>query len=266
MDKTDITRQTLCIKRIISVIKGENTHHHKLLTVNGRHSDAFVYVLSGECDYQFDNGTEFKASAGDVFYLPHKAVYTMYIRTGDYRFIFCDLEFDGGEMRRGALYPGQELKNVGALFEKLYNKHRTSSESSCAECMALLYSIYGVLQQSKRRIYLDGDKRKDMLEARRCIDEGFKSPSLSISALAEQSGISEVYFRRLFKAHCGLAPSRYLLTVRLENAKRLMQYPFLTLEECALQSGFSSLQYFCRVFKKENGISPGRYRSEKLPC
>lgn len=42
-----------------------------------------------------------------------------------------------------------------------------------------------------------------------------------------------------------------------------MKYPFLSLEECALQSGFSSLQYFCRVFKKEFNISLGRFR-EKL--
>ena len=43
-----------------------------------------------------------------------------------------------------------------------------------------------------------------------------------------------------------------------------MNYTFLTLEECALQSGFSSLQHFCKTFKSVYGISPGKYRKEKL--
>ena len=80
--------------------------------------------------------------------------------------------------------------------------------------------------------------------------------------LAEKIGISEVYLRKLFKAQYGITPSNYLISVRLENAKKLMRYPFITLEECALQSGFSSLQYFCRLFKKETGISPGKYRKK----
>lgn len=46
-------------------------------------------------------------------------------------------------------------------------------------------------------------------------------------------------------------------------ARELMTYSFLTLEDCALQSGFSSLQYFCRVFKKGYGITPAKYRESR---
>ena len=74
--------------------------------------------------------------------------------------------------------------------------------------------------------------------------------------------MSNVYFRSLFKAQYHLSPSQYIISVRLKNAKSLMKYSFLTLEECALQSGFSSLQYFCRVFKKYTGMTPSEYRKQ----
>ena len=231
-----------------------------MLTVKSRHSDAFVYVISGSCTYRFNDKTEFIATAGDVFYLPYQSIYTMYIHTDDYKFIFCDFEFAEPAARRSALYSHQDLKNVDILFFKLLNRYR--SKNTYIECMSILYSIYGLLQQDTQKSYLGKNKEWNMIEARRYIDENFNLPEFSISLLAEKTEMSEVYLRKLFRAQYGISPSKYLISVRLKNAKSLMKYPFLTLEECALQSGFSSLQYFCRLFKKETGISPGKYRNE----
>ena len=262
MKKTDIMQENLCIQKIITVIQGKNPNHHKLLTVKSRHSDAFVYVISGSCTYRFDDKTEFKVTAGDVFYLPYQSIYTMYIHTDDYKFIFCDFEFTEPSARRSALYSHQDLKNVDSLFFKLLNRYRASAKNTYIECMSILYSIYGLLQQDTQKSYIGKSKERNMIEARCYIDENFNLPEFSISQLAEKIKISEVYLRKLFRAQYGISPSKYLTSVRLKNAKKLMKYPFLTLEECALQSGFSSLQYFCRLFKKETGISPGKYRKE----
>ena len=262
MKKTDIMQENLCIQKIITVIQGKNPNHHKLLTVKSRHSDAFVYVISGSCTYRFDDKTEFKVTAGDVFYLPYQSIYTMYIHTDDYKFIFCDFEFTEPSARRSALYSHQDLKNVDSLFFKLLNRYRSSANNSYIECMSILYSIYSLLQQDTQKSYLGKSNETKMIEARRYIDESFNLPEFSITQLAERIEMSEVYLRKLFRAQYGISPSKYLISVRIKNAKKLMKYPFLTLEECALQSGFSSLQYFCRLFKKETGISPGKYRKE----
>ncbi len=260
MKKTDIIQENLCIKRIISVIRGNNVYHHKLLKVDSRHSDAFVYVISGSCTYRFDDKIEYKAEPGDVFYLPYQAVYTMYIHTETYEFIFCDFEFEEISARRGSLYKNQRERNIDTLFTKLQNRYRSSSRSSYTECMSILYSIYSTLQQNADGIYLDKSKKSIMTEAKRYIDENFSRADISVSSIAESIGISEVYFRKLFRAQYGISPSRYMISARLKNAKALMKYPFLSLEDCALQSGFSSLQYFCRLFKKETGSSPGQYK------
>ena len=262
MKKTDIMQENLCIQKIITVIQGKNPNHHKLLTVKSRHSDAFVYVISGSCTYRFDDKTEFKVTAGDVFYLPYQSIYTMYIHTDDYKFIFCDFEFTEPSARRSALYSHQDLKNVDSLFFKLLNRYRASAKNTYIECMSILYSIYGLLQQNTQKSYIGKSKERNMIEARCYIDENFNLPEFSITLLAERIEMSEVYLRKLFRAQYGISPSKYLISVRIKNAKKLMKYPFLTLEECALQSGFSSLQYFCRLFKKETGISPGKYRKE----
>ena len=262
MAKTDVMQESLCIGRILSVIQGKNANHHKLLHINGRHSDAFVYVISGSCSYRFDDETEFRVHAGDVFYLPYRSVYTMYVHTDDYQFIFCDFQFAEGEERASAFCQGGALKNMDHLFVKLLNRHRLSSNGKNAECMAVLYGIYSALQQNSQRSYIGKSKENDMLKAKCYIDENFHAQEFGIAPVAEKIGISEVYLRKLFKAQFGISPSGYLISIRLKHAKALMKYPFLTLEECALQSGFASLQYFCRLFKKENGISPGKYRKE----
>ena len=262
MKKTDIMQENLCIKRIISVIKGRNPQHHKLLSINGRHSDAFIYVLSGSCTYHVNGQEEFTATAGDVFYLPYMSTYTMYIHDNNYRFIFCNFDFAEPEEKHSAYCSNQIQKNADILFTRLLNCYNSSPVNAYTECMSILYSIYSLLQQETRRIYIGKSKEENIAEAKRQIDESFGNSELSISMLAEQIGVSEVYLRKLFNAQYGMSPSRYLISVRLRNAQKLMKYPFLTLEECATQSGFSSLQYFCRVFKNEIGVSPGQYRKK----
>ena len=260
MEKADIMQESLCIRKIITVIQGKNQNHHKLLSIKSRHSDAFVYVISGSCTYRFDDKTEFKVTAGDVFYLPYQSIYTMYIHTSDYKFIFCDFQFVETEAKYGVLFQNQKQKNIENLFLKLLNKYHSPSVNAKTECMAILYGIYSILQQDAQKIYLGKNKENKAAAALRYIDESFNLPEFSISLLADKIGVSEVYIRKLFKAQYGISPSKYLMSVRLDHAKKLIKYPFMTLEECAQQSGFSSLQYFCRLFKKETGISPGKYR------
>ena len=261
MKKIDIMQECICIQRILSVLQGK-IPSNKQLSVNGRHSDAFVYVTAGSCTYRFDDQTEFTASAGDVFYLPFCAVYTMNIHASDYKFIFCDFEFAQTEARSSALCASKAFKSMENLFVKLLNRHRASTGCARTECMSILYGIYSALQQDAQKSYIGKSHAQAMLEAKQAINEHFNDPDFSISALSEKIGISEVYLRKLFKAQNAITPSGYLISLRLEHAKKLMRYPFLTLEECAKQSGFSSLQYFCRLFKKETGISPGKYKKE----
>ena len=113
-------------------------------------------------------------------------------------------------------------------------------------------------------MYREKDLKEKLEEAKSFLERNYADPNLSVEALAVQANMSAVYFRRLFKEQYGIPPSRYLTSVRLKNSKELMKYPFLSLEDCALQSGFSSLPYFCRVFKEATNVTPAKFRNQKL--
>lgn len=257
MEKTDIAKNNLYFKKLIKVISSEINNNSKPLSVVSRHSDAFIYILSGSCTYKFDDGSEFTVNKGDIFYLAYRSDYTMYIHTKDYRFIFCDFEFNDDSLKKSDMYTPSSSSYAENLFIKLLQQ-----KNSFAEAMATLYSIYGIIITTSNKVYINSFSKNKINEAKKYIDENFKDDALSVSFLAKRAGMSEVYFRNLFKSQYHFSPSQYIIAVRLKNAKELMKYPFLSLEECALQSGFSSLQYFCRVFKKNAGITPAKYRTK----
>lgn len=257
---TDITSKPLTIARLYNVVKASNNRCGSLITINGRRSDAFVYIISGSCTYTVD-GTSFTVEAGDILYLSNNSFYTMYIHTSDYRFIFCDFEFIEPEKRKCDYYRNKNAE-WEALFTKLIRFCGSEDANAYCEAMSLLYRIYGAVIFEANKRYVSSGTKDKISNARTYIDAHFADPELSVTLLAENAGMSDVYFRKIFRSQIGVAPSQYIISSRLLNAKKLMEYPFLSIEDCAVASGFTTVQYFCRVFKKEYGVTPSKYRKK----
>lgn len=258
MQKADITSQRIYIKKIINVICSENRNRHKTTYVTGRHSDALIYILQGSCTYTFDGGECFTVKQGDVLYLAHGANYSMLVGSESYKVIFCDFEFDMCEPRRSGVWSPEDTDYVKSLFSRLYKSHSSNATASFAESLSLLYSIYAAVIAIGAAVPSAIPER-----AKQFILEHINDPELSVYLLAEKSGVSEVYLRRTFNQAFGTSPAQFIVSERIKKAKSLMKYPFISLESCAMQSGFSSLQYFCRVFKAQTGISPSKYRKKE---
>ena len=263
MNTVDITKSTCHIKNILQVIKSKNTRYNKRLVQNCRHSDAFVYITSGSCTYTFSDGREQTAHAGDILYLAHNATYTMYIHDENYMFIFCDFEFDADAQRECMIITAPNPAHAENLFLKLWNQYRIPRTSSNVEMLSILYSIYAIIINARNADYIQPHQRNKIQELKEYIDLNYSDPNLSVSSLSEMAGMSEVYFRKLFGKKYGQTPSKYILSTRLRKARELMKYPFITLADIAEQCGFSSQQYFCRIFKENLGITPTEY-SKKL--
>ncbi len=66
-------------------------------------------------------------------------------------------------------------------------------------------------------------------------------------------------FNHVFKEVTGFSPSVYVTKIRIERAKQLLRDLDMSVRECAESVGFSDANYFCRVFRKETGLSPKQY-------
>ncbi len=82
-----------------------------------------------------------------------------------------------------------------------------------------------------------------------------------VEELSERLGVSKSHLVRTFTAAVGVPPGRYLTTVRIEAAQRLLLHREYTLDVVASLCGFSGANYLCRVFKKETGQSPAQWRA-----
>ncbi len=105
------------------------------------------------------------------------------------------------------------------------------------------------------------DIQKEMLIY---IQEHF-TEKLSLQMMSQRFHLSEKYLSRYFKEHFHLPFSNYVSHLRLTLAKQLLETTDLPITEVALRSGFPSVSYFIRSFNGTYGISPLKYRKERIP-
>lgn len=84
-----------------------------------------------------------------------------------------------------------------------------------------------------------------------------------IQHLADELGISQEYFCRLFKNEMKVSPGQYLTDLRISSARNDLLSTTENLETIAQKNGFSNANYFGKVFKKSVGVTPMQYRNEK---
>jgi len=81
-----------------------------------------------------------------------------------------------------------------------------------------------------------------------------------IKQLAEHSGLAERTFKRRFKAATGYTPIDYVQTLRIEEAKQILESTSDAIDLIAQQIGYEDPTSFRRLFKRMTGVTPGRYR------
>ena len=67
-------------------------------------------------------------------------------------------------------------------------------------------------------------------------------------------------FETLFRKYCGTSPKQYLIELRLENIRHLLETTDLPVCEIGRRSGIYNASYLCRIFRKKHGMTPRTYR------
>lgn len=137
--------------------------------------------------------------------------------------------------------PGYELITLGCLFQFLGEVYK-----------------HGAYQPAEA---MQGDGKR-VLQLKQVFEliETQYATSLTLQDLADAVHMSPKYFCRFFKATTHRTPVDYLNYYRVEEACNQIATTDRNLTEIALETGFSSLSYFIRQFKKYKGITPGQYQ------
>lgn len=93
-------------------------------------------------------------------------------------------------------------------------------------------------------------------EAVAYIHEQYRDPNLSVQRIAQHAAVSRSHLSALFRAEAGSGVNEYLAQYRIDQAAALMETGRYKIYEISEMVGYSSSQYFCRVFKKLKGYPP----------
>lgn len=84
---------------------------------------------------------------------------------------------------------------------------------------------------------------------------------ITLEVVAEHVELSPSYFSTLFRRTMGVSFRSHLCQIRVEESKHLLLHTQYSLSDIAIAVGFTDQSYYCKVFKRLVGTTPGKYRS-----
>jgi len=105
------------------------------------------------------------------------------------------------------------------------------------------------------------DRYKTILDAKKYITNSF-SQEICLDDVAEYVSLSSAYFSRLFKQETGENFIDYLIKIRMENAKKLLESTDYKTYEISELVGYKKSKYFSKLFKNYSGYTPTEYRTK----
>ncbi|RIX47270.1 helix-turn-helix domain-containing protein [Paenibacillus nanensis] len=147
------------------------------------------------------------------------------------------------------------------LMEQLVHEFTMRPIGYELACKALMLNILSHLLrlQHARSRSLASQHDGKLLELIENIERNPEEP-WSNAIIANRLNLSIDHAAKLFKQLVGLPPNEFVHTVRHREARRLLRETDLPIERIAERTGYSSIHYFSRLFRRAEGISATEYR------
>lgn len=124
--------------------------------------------------------------------------------------------------------------------------------------VALIFLIRSSRQQAQLVPAACQSSRESSI-VRRFIDAHFKE-GITLEQLAELVHINKFHMAHRFTQDYGISPINYLLSLRMQESRYLLESTDYSMSQIARIVGFSSSCYFSQAFRKTTGVSPSAYR------
>ena len=134
----------------------------------------------------------------------------------------------------------------------------------------MLINYFTILLINLHRIALQKPRKKnlqnmnDMEQAAQYFRMHYNKP-ISIEDYAVSHNMSISWFIQNFRQYANTTPAQYVQSLRLTNAKMLLETTNYNITEIANLVGYENPLYFSRFFRKQCGISPSQFRKQLVP-
>lgn len=230
-------------------------------------------VVFIDCRKAYSHSTGMNPNAGlwslrwCHFYGPSMpAIYAKYCERGGLPVIRgADVSVDlarGADMgRRDDVSCGADVSQYAAILTDIYTLASSSDYIRDMRINGKLNDLLTLLMESSwhREAHTNAPKKMEISRVKSFLDEHYEE-KLSLESVASHFFIDKHYLARLFKEQYGVTLVTYLQQVRITHAKRMLRFTDKSIEEIGLECGIGELNYFSRVFKKLEGVSPSEFR------
>ena len=104
-------------------------------------------------------------------------------------------------------------------------------------------------------------KKMEIVKIKEYLDENYNR-KVSLDELCSKFYINKYYMMKLFSEAYGTTINNYANSVRVTKAKQLLRFSDKRMDEISSELGFEDANYFSRLFKKVEGMSPSEYRKK----
>ena len=239
----------------------------------GRQDYLLLYILSGCCHLMLPGDRALTVKKGNiVLYKPGQPQYYTFNTEDKGSQIYVHFTGTGCEelLRRAGLdsvfiVPATQNNELEVLLMKMVENFDAFGLEESLYCEGLLMTVLGSL--APRQMLISGDQNASyhvkilnniISRIHACPAEPF-----DLDNWAAQCGLTKSYFIQLFKKTTGLPPYHYLTTYRIQQARHLLLFSDLSVGEIGRTCGYLDYNYFSRLFRKFEGVSPSQFRKGK---
>ena len=229
----------------------------------------FFYVQSGSGTLTYEDSS-YALSAGDCVFLDCRKTYSH--QTSEDLWHLQWTHFDGPNLKEiHAKFIGENDSPVFRplyvnVYENILNELQelTALENNVRD-MFISEKLSGLLAQimndcQNRDSYkIIPQKSLVLVEIKKYLDEHF-CDKITLEELSKLFYIDKYYLTRRFKQHYGTTVNTYLQQQKITHSKHLLRFSDLSVEQIANECGIDDPNYFARLFKKIEGITPGEFR------
>ena len=124
---------------------------------------------------------------------------------------------------------------------------------------SLLYRIVSLLIKNEV-YYAGGENRLKIAEAVKYLHAHYLENDFRVAMLAKIAKMSPRYFEMLFFDEFKCTPKEYILTLKMQLARELLQSERYSVTDVAEQLGYGDIYHFSKIFKAKTGYTPSEYK------